>query len=1068
MMIQRSTTQDVQPSTGGAAAGRPNRSSAARTFGLLAGASLTLAGCGGDGGDDPFGMDLVSVTNGVGQLLPYTIQVIDQGVVSNEVVNIRDLETLYANLDVDLGNGVLPVATWNVNPVLSDGSPGNHYIAARFSQAIDIDSVLTSAPGAGVTNNLVGSVLITASNPTTNESTVVRGRVFIGGKTYAGVDPTTGLLELQQWVSLGSSGGLSFPVADVPEALGFPGTNSATGVAGSADLVRDDTFVFVVDEDDDLSTFEVFPGGGAQIRMSMSESVLSTEGRALNEPGVASSTLGVDGISPEIVLVPQGSSTVPQITPGNDDVDVDPATTIRLSFTEPVQLNTVGSVDNGTTPGFSSSVTVRFGVGGQSETEVLYTVRPASIYDFTQIELIPAFAFPGKGSELVPCDTFARVEIGIVQDQIQDLSGNLNTNSLSTFFETGVGAPIVNAPVAPDVIYVGRSSNSISVIDLNGFGGGTGNPTYDQQDPLKPGNTRFPLNPNLVSQGASLVPALSLGTCTIDGGSAGVFTLTRNSALDTRLISSPDLESVGDMMIGQPLDLTFNNGPPPFGCLSGSPNLCASNGLKQPTPVQLGSFSLRPAVPGQFSTAPIGSGNLISWSPHPNPPPISFPPLCFEPEILGLEPTGIDTLVTNLLVSGGNPFGNPDTSPQQPPSGLLATEQNSYFVGPGRPQIDPSACLPYQIRQQIGHFMYVIDRIRSEVVVLNSNRFTVIDRIPVADPTSLAMSPNLDLLAVSERIGNQVTFININPSSASFHTVVKRTAVGQSPQGIAWQSENEDIIVCNEGSGSISIISAVNLEVRRTVLNNLTAPFELALTPRQAFNQGLQRNVYFGFILNRDGRVGIYESGPDGTNGWGTDQVLGQAPFVFKSPKAIQLDPTELRGGCWIVHEDAIDTFTGQPLGLGGGAVSNLENESGVSGQIPLGIFAGATLASRNIELRVSASVGADTLTGIPVDIAFDDLNNLGGLISPSTPFSAGVPSQVNGKQMVRIVGTGVATNSGRYVFVAVPNSNQAGGVVDVLSVNGGLVRLDTDLTTPGIQSIPVPGAQILSSYFRQ
>ena len=154
--------------------------------------------------------------------------------------------------------------------------------------------------------------------------------------------------------------------------------------------------------------------------------------------------------------MPQGSTTVPQITPGNDAVDVDPATSVRLSFTEPVQLDTVGSADNGETPGFSSSVTVRFGVGGQSETEVLYTVRPVSIFDFTQIELIPAFPFPGQGSELIPCDTFARVEIGIVQDQIEDLSGNLNTNSLSTFFETGVGSPIVNAPVAPDVVYVGR------------------------------------------------------------------------------------------------------------------------------------------------------------------------------------------------------------------------------------------------------------------------------------------------------------------------------------------------------------------------------------------------------------------------------------------------------------------------------------------------------------------------------------------------------------------------------------------------------------------------------------
>ena len=64
---------------------------------------------------------------------------------------------------------------------------------------------------------------------------------------------------------------------------------------------------------------------------------------------------------------------------------------------------------------------------------------------------------------------------------------------------------------------------------------------------------------------------------------------------------------------------------------------------------------------------------------------------------------------------------------------LLTPEQNNYFEGPSYLQQTIAACQPYMIRQQIGHFLYVIDRGRREVVVLNSNRMTVIDRIPTPD-----------------------------------------------------------------------------------------------------------------------------------------------------------------------------------------------------------------------------------------------------------------------------------------------------------------------------------------------
>ena len=40
---------------------------------------------------------------------------------------------------------------------------------------------------------------------------------------------------------------------------------------------------------------------------------------------------------------------------------------------------------------------------------------------------------------------------------------------------------------------------------------------------------------------------------------------------------------------------------------------------------------------------------------------------------------------------------------------------------------NPAMCAPYTIRQQIGHFLYVIDRSSSTVRVFNSNRMQLVE-----------------------------------------------------------------------------------------------------------------------------------------------------------------------------------------------------------------------------------------------------------------------------------------------------------------------------------------------------
>src|SRR5262249_21625989 len=156
---------------------------------------------------------------------------------------------------------------------------------------------------------------------------------------------------------------------------------------------------------------------------------------------------------------------------------------------------------------------------------------------------------------------------------------------------------------------------------------------------------------------------------------------------------------------------------------------------------------------------------------------------------------------------------------------------------------------------------------------------------------SLAMSPNLDFLAVTNEGADLVAFIDIDPSSATFHQVVKTTTVGVGPTGIAWESGNEDIFVCNQGEGTVSILSGFSLDVRKVIRNQISRPIEVALTPRQGVpgnGFGLARAVYFGYIMNQNGKVAVFESGPSGVNGWGFDDAIGSLPFTFARPKTLQ------------------------------------------------------------------------------------------------------------------------------------------------------------------------------------
>ncbi|MBL8857668.1 MAG: hypothetical protein JNL28_04065 [Planctomycetes bacterium] len=1035
-------------------------------------------------------MDLQQISNGFGQLVPYTVLRINTdptsptfGQPTTNLVSIRTTADLVNN--VTATNPIQPVPQFPATATLPNGQPGNHFIYAEFSQDLDIDSILDNTASAQTAGGLTGAITLVALDPTTGLTSIVPARPFIGKRifnsstsqfetfavTYAGtVSGTPPTLPLQQWVKVDPTTG-AFTLVDVnatTPGLGFPGTQSQ--FTGFGKLISPRTIVFVADTDNDLATPDTFPSA-RQLRLRVTTSVRSTGGRLQQRTALASTTVGNDTLRPEVSTTPPPINS-PVITPGSGDTNVDPMTTIRVEFTEPVQPLSVGSLPTGQAAVLSSSVNVEFGPSS-ARVRVPFTALPPSVFDLATFDLTPVFNFPGEGPSQFQCGVFNRVDVSVNTGQLQDLATvpNLNLLGATTFFSTGEGPGIVNAPVTPDAIYVSRSGAipGLSVIDLNGFGQSTGIPTFDPtyqtfgSGPLE--RTNFPNNPNVKLQGSTLRPALVPGTCTVNGGSSGVFTLTRDSTLNNLLVRAPILSAVGDIMVGHALDGAFNNGPSPFGCQSGGGTLCAQDGKKRIAPANIGNNTEGPAQVNQFGSVLDGGENLAGWAPHPNPPPLVFPPICASPYIGGQEPTSVDTPATNIL-SPGDPLGNPLSG--LPPTGLLTKEQNSFFVGPSIEQQTIAACQNFMIRQQIGHFLYVIDRARREVVILNSNRMSVVDRIVTFDPTSLAMSPNLSYLAVVNQLSNLVSFIDIDPASPTFHQVVTETVVGQRPRGIAWDGGNEDVLVANEGENSVSVIGAASLQVRKIVRSQLDQPFEVALTPRQPCF-GFSRNVYFGYILNRSGRVAIFESGPNTVNGWGYDDVIGISSQTFRSPKAMQIDQVDLRSALWIAHEGPINPLTGAPGTLGVGAMSKLVTFSGSQGQLPLNFSSLAIPQFRDMSYAVQVSIGNTQLSGVPVDMAFDNQRMFSGQPNFVTVFNVGPSTPSNGKSPIRGNCQGPFNNSEpSYMFVAVPNSQNGVGVVDVIVLDGAFSRVDTNKFQSGIQSIPCPNVQGLSDYLRQ
>jgi hypothetical protein len=987
----------------------------AASLSLLAIASALLPSCTGGSKGDPDNrgdFKVVSISTGSGAVYPYRIRVPDAfGNPTSTVVNIESEQTLR---DFVTGNNaVLPVATLPTAGVLPDGAAGNHFLHFTFSHKLKVDSILSPLLADQGNSGLAGALSLLAYDPVTETSTTVRGRGFVNGFTYYNVG---GVLQLVRAVEADGNGN-GVRILDV-RANGFP------SYPGAADLVSRKSFVFVADDDDDLTQIDLFPANRL-LRLIVTNAVRNSENDVLEQEVGVTTTVGPDTQPPQVLGY---TTSILQIAPGNGQTGIDPTGSILVRFNKPVQPGLVGSFFR------PAELTPPFGGLSLSCTAaavtfpVTYYADPVSFGDLMTYIVQPSYSLPGQ----------SRVDVSVLGATIRSLSGVSIGTPVTTFYTTGAGPGIVNAPVAPEAIYVGigGAEPGVGVIDLNGFGQGTGN--------LQ--STRWPRNPNIGVPG--VVPPLAQGTSVLDAGGAGVLTLTQDTTGSTRLIRDPVVGEIGDIHVGAPLDLVFNNE-------NVNRNASRSNQINQ-----------------IFGAAQ--SGNVITQPPVPNPPRLVFPPPNPARAIFGEEPTvKSSTGPAGSLFTAGPPggcvasglnqlnVGNPFSS-LLGELGVYGTTFMGVYVGPQPPPVSPPPpppFCPFTSRQQVGHFLYALDRDNRQVVVLNSNRFTVLDTIQLSDPVSMTMSPNLTRLAVCNFASASISYIDINPLSPTFHQIVGETRLQAGATAIAWQPDGEDILCVSTDANLLSVVSGLDFTVRRTVGGFLNLPIDLVVTPR--FTIGFASGLYFAYILNANGTVAIYESGPDGVNGIGFNDIIGAVTNVsFPRARAMIYDASATDGGVLIGHTD--DAGLGQ--------VSRLNPTSSPVGPQPLNPIATGFILPptfRQKEWSVtqrfgglsSTAPGQVQLSGNSIiDLCVDDMLNIGGLLGQTNlyaPSYTSTPWSHSGKHALKQFGPNpTAVTTPRLLFVATSDT----GKVDVLELQ----------TSAKLRTISVPGVRVVANYFRQ
>ncbi len=752
---------------------------------------------------------------------------------------------------------------------------------------------------------------------------------------------------------------------------------------------------------------------------------------------------------------------------------------------------------------FFPNLTMIGSPNGVSSFPVPFDVRPINPNNLAEYVVAPLVDLPGSldltltalasAANVNPTSDATITTAPSAVTTLYNVPFNDQTPSASKTFRTKGGGAWTNAPVAPQALYFASlAGGGAGVINLDGNGFETNDPATARvllvtNAAMMTGCVQpsylFGCNRNVYGDatganpiglagnpdfqgGATTIPGVNEGSTgsTANGGNpfaihpAGFETVVKNSKGDARLVRSPIVGSVGDIVIGDFLDKQFFD---------------RNNGKMLTAPHT--SFTMGGALPS----------NSISDPPVPNPPPLRLP--------VGLPPVDIvfdqqkikkpafviegDEVFTGaggdasrrlLLIAGKN--GAPDHFP------TFAQNGPAY-----QSHMTPVA---YAARQQIGNYMYVTDRDQGVVQVLNSNNFSVLSTIETPDPEALAVSPDLRHLYVTNYGDASVTIIDVDPWSGQFMKKPSTFKVGEGPSSVTVQPENEDVFVTNFLDDTISIFSPAKQTVRRTLKSGLVRPTKVVLTPRYT-QSGFFASVYFGYIANSGvGNVPIYESGPSGATGVGADEIRWSVdlPGKLASMGGMIYDTgtapgsiANLAGGVYVTHQDA-DTglamvsrihWTAQNPGFGTYAPvplpSSINNAPGtLQRRFTIVGSWGGPLVSLSQRLNLN---GQDQ---VAYDVALSDVDtksffsvaplaprtNLGALATaPGAPLSGAW----NSKHPQRFVNGGIfSTVASDRMYVSFPGDDR----IEVIDPKSAGTRLNT------IENVPVVGR--LATYFDQ
>jgi len=675
-----------------------------------------------------------------------------------------------------------------------------------------------------------------------------------------------------------------------------------------------------------------------------------------------------------------------------------------------------------------------------------------------------------------------------------------NGENYTKTFSVLDGDRYVNAPVSPNVMYYTMGTKGVGAIDLNGSGFTTNTPGTGRNMWVTSTSVYSPEGNGMTDPTASnaFTYPVGLGDDTpipgVNEGSSGWFrdldpskdALVRDSNGSARLFPAPrthtGYSNITDLEVGDFLDTIYFD---------------RSNDYNRD---QKHLDLIYTQAAGNFMN------NMISSPPTPNPPPLTLPvgmrPIdiilddysiheegafvimgqeVFPPDLTYIQLTGPKQWVhlEPAGLSGGS------DSPYPPNAPGLGPWRMAHFVqdGPLAESCTFGSAFPYASRQQIGNFLFAADRGDNSVKVLNSNTMDEIASIEdgVRGPDQLALTPDLKTLYVTNGSSRSVSVYNVNPRSADFLNLRTIIPVGSQPKGICCQPDYEDVLVCNYGSNSMSIINPATNSVRKTVTSLIKKPWDVVAAPRQlAFGWGT--GVYHAYISNHGGdNVLVFESGPDGLGGIGYDDVLDPVPTTGENgqefldiinPRGLCFNPLylhnssspmNLTGGCFVAH-----------WSTEGAAVSRIQfvDQYGPWGPIQITPISGSIGGTPGFGDRAflithqwTAKEGFLSGYGEAADVAMPDFNREAWLYQSVTGSGyvtnwgavGGNPSlslPINNKHPIRKLPAEMPTFYPDQLYVSFTNSS----VIDVLDVNNGAV------TT--ISGLPAP-AERLKTFFK-